>query len=75
MTVVQDSTSPRECVSGMKKNAFSQMPVFSGGKKVGTATDGNITTLLSAAQESRNALGCAVIQPLSSLSLIRRYAS
>jgi predicted transcriptional regulator len=33
----------------MEKDAFSQMPVFSGGKKVGTTTDGNVTTLLPAA--------------------------
>lgn len=42
----------------MEKDAFSEVPVFSGGKKVGTITDGNVTTLLPAAYDPRNALEC-----------------
>ncbi|MDG6973992.1 MAG: hypothetical protein JRM76_08350 [Nitrososphaerota archaeon] len=41
--------APGERVSGMKRSAISQMPVFSGGKKVGTISDGNVTTLLPTA--------------------------
>jgi len=36
-----------ECVAIMKSKAFSQMPVFSGGRMVGTITEGIILDLLA----------------------------
>jgi predicted transcriptional regulator len=48
---VQDEVSLRECVAIMKKNAFSQLPVFSGEKTIGTITETHIITLLSGATE------------------------
>lgn len=48
---VQDDARLTECVTIMKKNAFSQMPVFSGEKVIGTITETQIITLLSAATE------------------------
>ena len=59
-TVVQDGTSPGERVSGMTRNAFSQTPVFVGGKEAGTSTEGDITTLLSATQDPMSVLDCTV---------------
>lgn len=46
---VQDGATLKECVAIMKKNAFSQMPVFSGEKMIGTITEAHVLTLLSAA--------------------------
>ena len=56
-----------ECVSIMKKNAFSQMPVFSGGKMVGTITEGRILDLLMSATNPAEVLNQPVrnhIQPV-----------
>ncbi|MGP8124414.1 MAG: CBS domain-containing protein [Nitrososphaerales archaeon] len=56
-----------ECVAVMKKNAFSQMPVFSGGKMVGTITEGRILDLLVTAPNPAEVLNQPVrdhIQPV-----------
>ena len=56
-----------ECVAIMKTNAFSQMPVFSGGRMVGTITEGRILDLLATASNPREILGQKVanhIQPV-----------
>lgn len=56
-----------ECVAMMKKNAFSQMPVFSGGKMVGTITEGRILDLLAAAPDPVEVLSQRVrnhVQPV-----------
>ena len=45
-----------ECVAIMKKNAFSQMPVFSAGKMVGTITEGRILDLLTTAPDPAEVL-------------------
>jgi predicted transcriptional regulator len=48
---VQDDVRLKECVAIMKKNAFSQMPVFAGEKMVGTVTENEIMSLLSGAND------------------------
>jgi predicted transcriptional regulator len=56
-----------ECVAMMKKNGFSQMPVFSGGRMVGTITEGRILDLLAAASDPTEVLNQRVrnhIQPV-----------
>jgi predicted transcriptional regulator len=56
-----------ECVAMMKKNAFSQMPVFSGGRMVGTITEGRILDLLATAPNPAEVLNQRVkdhIQPV-----------
>ena len=56
-----------ECVALMKKNAFSQMPVFSGGKMVGTITEGRILDLLATAPDPAEVLDHRVgrhVQPV-----------
>ncbi|MGD1055396.1 MAG: CBS domain-containing protein [Nitrososphaerales archaeon] len=56
-----------ECVAIMKKNAFSQMPVFSSGKMVGTITEGRILDLLAAAPDPAEVLSQRVrnhVQPV-----------
>lgn len=53
---VQADDRIRECAGLMKKKGFSQMPVFSGGRIVGTITDSHIVTLLSEAQDPRRIL-------------------
>jgi len=56
-----------ECVAVMKRNAFSQMPVFSGGKMVGTITEGRILDLLMTAPNPAEVLNQPVrdhIQPV-----------
>jgi predicted transcriptional regulator len=45
-----------ECVAIMKKNAFSQMPVFSGGRMVGTITEGRILSILATASDPAEVL-------------------
>jgi predicted transcriptional regulator len=56
-----------ECVAIMKKNAFSQMPVFLGGRIVGTITEGRILDLLAAAPNPAEVLNQRVrnhVQPV-----------
>jgi len=56
-----------ECVAVMKKNAFSQMPVFSAGRLVGTITEGRILDLLATSPNPREVLNQRVkehIQPV-----------
>ena len=45
-----------KCIRVMKKNAFSQMPVFSGGRMVGTITEGRILSLLATAPDPARVL-------------------
>jgi len=45
-----------ECVAIMKKKAFSRMPVFSGGRLVGTITEGHILDLLATAPDPAEVL-------------------
>lgn len=56
-----------ECVAIMKKNAFSQMPVFSGGRMVGTMTEGRILSILATATDPAEVLNQRVrdhVQPV-----------
>jgi predicted transcriptional regulator len=56
-----------ECVAIMKKNAFSQMPVFLGGRMVGTITEGRILDLLATAPDPAKVLNQLVrdhVQPV-----------
>lgn len=56
-----------ECVAIMKKNAFSQMPVFLGGRMIGTITEGRILDLLAAAPNPAEVLSQRVrnhVQPV-----------
>jgi predicted transcriptional regulator len=53
---VQDRATLMECISIMKKNAFSQLPVFSGEKMVGTITDNHVMTISSEAADPRKVL-------------------
>jgi len=64
---VNDDERLSECIAVMKKNAFSQMPVFSGGKMVGTITEGRILDLLVTATNPAEVLKKPVrdhIQPV-----------
>ncbi|MGD0476695.1 MAG: CBS domain-containing protein [Nitrososphaerales archaeon] len=53
---VNNDAKLSECVAIMKKNAFSQMPVFSGGRMVGTITEGRILDLLAVAPDPTEVL-------------------
>ena len=64
---VQEGASLRECAVLMKKKGFSQVPVFSGERMVGTITDSRVMDLLAAAQDPKKVLGERVrdhIQPV-----------
>ncbi len=64
---VQAGATIRECAGLMKKKGFSQVPVFSGERMVGTMTDSHIMDLLSAAKEPQKVLDQKVgdhIQPV-----------
>ena len=64
---VQVETRIRECADQMKRKGFSQVPVFSGQKMVGTITDSHIVTLLSGADDPAKLLDERVanhIQPI-----------
>jgi predicted transcriptional regulator len=54
---VQEGVKIRECAELMKKKGFSQLPVFSGERIIGTITDGHIVTLLSDARDPGRLLG------------------
>lgn len=53
---VQEDTKIRDCAALMKTKGFSQVPVFSGDKIVGTITDSHIMDLLTAAPDARKVL-------------------
>ncbi len=53
---VQEHARVRECAALMKKKGFSQVPVFSGERIVGTITDSHLMDLLAAAQDPRKVL-------------------
>jgi predicted transcriptional regulator len=56
-----------ECVAIMKKNGFSQMPVFLGGRMVGTITEGRILSILATASDPAEVLNQRVtdhVQPV-----------
>lgn len=64
---VQEGMRIKDCADIMKKKGFSQMPVFSGKRIIGTITDSYIVTLLSNAQDPRKLLDEKVgahIQPI-----------
>ena len=56
VTGIQSSAKIKECAALMKKKGFSQAPVLSGEKMVGTITDSRIMDLLSAAQDPQKVL-------------------
>jgi len=45
-----------KCVSVMKRNAFSQMPVFAKGRMVGTITEGRILSILASSNDPAGVL-------------------
>jgi len=53
---VQEGAKIRDCAELMKKRGYSQMPVFSGQRIIGTVTDSHIVTLLSGAPDPRKLL-------------------
>ena len=53
---VQADAKIRECAALMKRKGFSQVPVFSGGRMVGTITDSSIMDLLAASPDPRKVL-------------------
>jgi len=56
-----------DCVAIMKRNAFSQVPVYSGGKVVGTITEGLILGILSTTEDPAKVLNQRVgdhVQPV-----------
>jgi predicted transcriptional regulator len=57
---VQEGITIREAAALMKKKGFSQVPVFSGERIVGTLTDSHVMDLLSTAPEPRKILGDSV---------------
>jgi predicted transcriptional regulator len=64
---VQAGDKIKDCAELMKKMGFSQVPVFSGQRIVGTITDSHIVSLLSEAKDPRKVLDEEVgnhIQPV-----------
>ena len=53
---VHESTRLAECVDVMKKRGFSQIPVLSGKKMVGTISEGHIMSLVAASVDPRSVL-------------------
>ncbi|MDG6988617.1 MAG: CBS domain-containing protein [Nitrososphaerota archaeon] len=53
---VQEDARLRECAALMKREGFSQVPVFSGERIVGTITDSHVMDLLAAAQDPKKVL-------------------
>ena len=53
---VQEGARVRDCAAIMKKKGFSQVPVFSGERMVGTVTDSRIMDLLSASADPAKVL-------------------
>jgi predicted transcriptional regulator len=64
---VQEGTKIRDCAGLMRRKGFSQVPVFTGQKMVGTITDSHIVTLLSEADDPAKLLDDKVanhVQPI-----------
>ena len=64
---VQEGATVKECAALMKKRGFSQVPVFSGERIVGTITDSHIMDLLAQSPDPRKVLDRRVeelIQPV-----------
>lgn len=53
---VQEGATLKECAALMKRKGFSQVPVFSGGRIVGTITDSHVMDLLAAAPDPKKVL-------------------
>jgi len=53
---VHESTKLEECVDMMKNKGFSQIPVLSGRKMIGTISEGHIMSLVSASPDPRGVL-------------------
>jgi predicted transcriptional regulator len=53
---VQEGAKVKECAALMRRRGFSQVPVFSGERMVGTITDSHIMDLLAAAPEPKKVL-------------------
>lgn len=53
---VHENTKLAECVEVMKKRGFSQIPVLSGKRMVGTISEGHIMGLVSTSPDPRRAL-------------------
>ena len=54
---VQETETLSKCVSIMKKNSISQMPVFSGKRMVGTITESQVMALVSSGAGPAKVLG------------------
>ncbi|MDG7010807.1 MAG: CBS domain-containing protein [Nitrososphaerota archaeon] len=54
---VQEDATIRECAALMRRKGFSQVPVFSGERMVGTLTDSHIMDLLAASSDPQGVLG------------------
>jgi predicted transcriptional regulator len=64
---VNSDTRLSECVAIMKKNGFSQMPVFSRGRMIGTITEGGILNIVATAPDPTGVLNQRVrdhVQPV-----------
>lgn len=57
---VQSNISVTECINMMKKHGISQLPVFSGGRLVGSVTDNHIVALLSNSEDPTSIMNKAV---------------
>ena len=53
---VHEGTTLAQCVEVMRTRGFSQIPVFSGRKMVGTISEGHVMSLVSASPEPRGVL-------------------
>lgn len=54
---VQTHTSVSECISMMKSNAISQMPIYQGSMVAGSVSEAQIVSLLSGAEDPKEILG------------------
>lgn len=57
---VHEGTKLAECVEVMKRRGYSQIPVFSGRKMVGTISEGHIMSLVAASADPRGVLAESV---------------
>ena len=53
---VHEGTTLAECVDVMKKRGFSQIPVLSGKRMIGTISEGHIMSLVSSSADPRSVL-------------------
>ena len=56
VTSIQLNVTIRECITTMKKNGISQLPIYSGGRLVGSMTENRIVTLLEGAEDQSTLL-------------------